>query len=391
MSYNFDERVSRHNTNCYKWDVDSPEQDVIPLWVADMDFKVAPRIVDALHARVAHGIFGYTKVPQSFYDAIVGWYSRRYGCRVAPESIIYTSGVVPAVSAIIKAIAGDQGCGVLMQTPAYNCFFSSIANNKCHIVENKLIQDGDTYNIDFDDFEAKAKLPDTRIFLLCSPHNPVGRIWTADELRRMADICLANDVVIVADEIHSGIIMPGHAFTPFGAIGDKYQDGCVITASCSKSFNTAGLQISYIIARDGKLRRAVDKAINVNEVCDVNPFGVIALQVAFNECEDWLSEMCAYVWANFEFLSTFLAERLPSVRLTRLQATYLAWLDCRAFGLSSQELGETLLRDAKVRVSPGNIYGAPDGFIRLNLACPRAQLAEGLERMAHCLESRNLR
>lgn len=385
MTFNFDERISRHNTDCYKWDIDSPEQDIVPLWVADMDFRVAPRIVSALQKRVAHGVFGYTKVPQSFYDSIVGWYSRRYSCSVDPSSIIYTSGVVPAVSAIIKAIAGDEGCGVLMQTPAYNCFFSSIANNRCHVVENKLVPAGDTYKIDFDDFEAKAKLPETKIFLLCSPHNPVGRIWSADELRRMAEICQRNGVVVVADEIHSGIIMPGYAFTPFGAIGGQYQDNCVITASCSKSFNLAGLQISYIIASNPKLRRAVDKAINVNEVCDVNPFGVIALQVAFNECEDWLSEMCAYVQANFDYLAGFLAQKLPAVKLTRLQATYLAWLDCRELGLSSQGLGEKLLKEGRVRVSPGNIYGAPEGFIRLNLACPRAQLAEGLERIAKTL------
>lgn len=385
MTYDFDARVSRHNTDCYKWDVDAPEKDVIPLWVADMDFRVAPKIVDALRRRVDHAIFGYTKVPDSFYEAITNWYSRRYACHFEKEWILYTSGVVPAVSAIIKAMAGEEGCGVLMQTPAYNCFFSSIANNKCHVVENKLVASGDTYDVDFDDFERKAALPDTKIFLLCSPHNPVGRIWTADELRRMADICQRHGVSVIADEIHSGIIMPGHNFTPFGNIGDKYQGSCVIAASCSKSFNTAGLQISYIIARDARLRQAVDKAINVNEVCDVNPFGVIALQVAFNECEDWLTEMCAYVKGNYDYLLDFMARRLPMVKVARLEATYLAWADCRALGLSSERLGAKLLNEARVRVSPGNIYGAPEGFLRINLACPRGQFAEGMERMARCL------
>lgn len=387
MKYNFDERVSRHDTNCYKWDIDSPDDDIIPLWVADMDFRVAPKIVEALHRRVDHQIFGYTKVPQSFYDAITSWYSRRYGCHIDGGSILYTSGVVPAVSAIIKALAPAQGCGVLLQTPAYNCFFSSIANNGCHLVENKLIPRADTYDIDFDDFERKAALPDVRIFLLCSPHNPVGRIWTPDELRRMADICARHGVLIIADEIHSGIIMPGYTFTPFAAIGDEYQDTCVVTASSSKSFNTAGLQISYIIARNAQLRRAIDRAINVNEVCDVNPFGVIALQVAFNECEDWLDQMCAYVKANHDYLVRFLANELPTLSATRLEATYLAWVDCRALTFSSHTLGELLLSKAKVRVSPGDIYGAPNGFIRINLACPRAQLAEGLRRMAECLKT----
>lgn len=386
MKYDFDEPVIRRGTDCYKWDIDSPSDDIIPLWVADMDFRVAPKIASALQARVAHGVFGYTKVPQSFYDAITNWYSRRYGCEVQSGSILYTSGVVPAVSAIIKALAGEDGCGVLMQTPAYNCFFSSIKNNKCHVVENKLVKNGDSYDIDFDDFEAKASLPETKIFLLCSPHNPVGRIWTRDELRRMADICRRNGVTVVADEIHSGIIMPGHEFFPFAGIGDEYQDACVITSSCSKSFNLAGLQISYIIARNSKLRRTVDRAINVNEVCDVNPFGVIALQVAFNECEDWLEEMCAYVKANHDYLSAFLSANMPGVSTSRLEATYLAWLDCRRLGLSSERLGELLLREARVRVSPGDIYGAPEGFIRLNLACPRAQLAEGLKRIAECLK-----
>lgn len=385
MTYNFDQRISRHNTDCFKWDVDAPEQDIIPLWVADMDFAVAPKIVEALKKRMEHPIFGYTRPPKSFYDAIVSWYARRYGCQISSDSILYTPGVVPAISAIIKGLVGDDKCGVLMQTPAYNCFFSSIKNNNCYIVENKLVPNGDTYDIDFADFEAKAKLPDTKIFLLCNPQNPVGRIWTPEELRRMADICLANDVTIISDEIHSGIIMPGETFTSFASLDDKYQDHCVITASCSKSFNTAGLHISYVIARNGKLRRAADRGININEVCDVNPFGVIALQVAFNECEDWLSEMCAYVRANYDYLADFLTQNLPSIKLTRLQATYLAWLDCRALGLTSEQLGEKLLNEGKVRVSPGNIYGAPEGYIRVNLACPRGQLAEGLDRMAKCL------
>ena len=382
MTYNFDKLTRRDGTNCFKWDIDDKDDHIIPLWVADMDFEADPKIVDALHKRVDHAIFGYTKVPTSFYDAIRNWYSRRYNWQIQNDWILYTTGVVPAVSSIIKAISGGKPCGVLAQTPAYNHFFSSINNNGCHLVENKLVQVGDSYNIDFEDFERKAALPDTKIFILCSPHNPVGRIWTVDELRKMADICRRHDVKIIADEIHSGIIMPGNSFTPFGNIGAEYQEDAVVTASCTKNFNIAGLGISYIIAKNEKLRAAIDRALNINEVCDVNPFGVIALQVAFNECEDWLSEMCKYVYGNYEALVDFFARRVPGWKATRLQATYLAWVDCRASGLSSEDLGRKLLSDAKVRVSSGDIYGEPDGFIRINLACPRARLLEALERIA---------
>lgn len=385
MNYNFDKLTERRRTDCWKWDIDDPQADVIPLWVADMDFEAAPKIVEALRQRVEHAVFGYTKVPDSFFEAIRGWYSRRYGWSVETDWIIPTIGVVPAVSASIMALSGGEPCGVLCQTPAYNHFFSSIRNCGCHLVENRLVANGDTYDIDFDDFERKAALPDTKIFLLCSPHNPTGRIWTADELRRMAAICRSHGVKIIADEIHSGIIMPGHSFTPFGSIGDEFQDDAVVTASCSKSFNIAGLQISYLIAKEQRLRAAVNRVVNVNEVCDVNPFGVIALQVAFNECEDWLDQMCQYVWANYQFLVDFLAAHFPDWKASRLMATYLAWVDCRASGLSSKELGHKLLDEAAVRVASGDIYGEPSGFIRVNLACPRQRLEEALSRIAKTL------
>ena len=383
MSYNFDKLTSRHNTNSWKWDIDAPDADVIPLWVADMDFEAAPKILDALRCRLDHAVFGYTKVPNSFYEAIQGWYSRRYGWSVQKDWILYTTGVVPAVSASIMALSGGEPCGVLCQTPAYNHFFSSIRNCRCHLVENRLVPNGDTFDIDFDDFERKAALPDTKIFLLCSPHNPTGRIWSPDELRRMADICRRRGVKIIADEIHSGIIMPGYHFTPFGAIGDEFQQDAIVTSSCTKSFNLAGLQICYFIIANPTLRAAVNRVVNVNEICDVNPFGVSALQVAFNECEDWLTEMCQYVEGNYQLLVQFLADTLPGWKASRLMATYLAWVDCQATGLNSEQLGRKLLTEAKVRVSSGDIYGEPDGFIRINLACPRPRLAEALKRIAN--------
>lgn len=381
MRYDFDKLTRRSGTDCWKWDIDREEEGVVPLWVADMDFEVAPRITAALRERVEHGIFGYTKVPMSFYDSIRGWYSRRYGWEIENEWIEYTTGVVPAVSAIIKALSGGEGCGVLVQTPAYNHFFSSIRNNGCRVVENRLVRSGDSYDIDFEDFERKAADGGTRIFLLCSPHNPVGRIWSAEELRRMAGICHRHGVKIIADEIHSGLIMPGEVFTPFGMVGEEYQDEAVVTASCTKSFNVAGLGISYIIARNGEVRRLIDRAINVNEVCDVNPFGVIALQTAYNECEDWLGELCEYVKGNYETMKGMIEGGVAGWKVMRLQATYLAWVDCRSSGVSSEELGRRLLSEGRVRVSSGEIYGEPGGYIRINLACPRARLVEAVGRI----------
>lgn len=381
MKYDFDEIVNRRGTNSVKWD-EAKEEGVIPMWVADMDFKAAPCILDALKKRVEHGVFGYTIVPDSYYESIISWFERRHQWHIERDWIIYTSGVVPAISAIIKALT-EPGDKVLVQTPVYNCFFSSIRNNGCTIAENALVRKGNSYEIDFDDFERQAADEKTKVFLLCNPHNPAGRVWTQEELSRMNDICLRHGVKVIADEIHCELVMPGHEFTPFSAVSKACQDNCITTNSPTKSFNIAGLQIANIITSNAEDRQKIDRAININEVCDVNPFGVIALQAAYNEGEDWIDQLNVYLWENYQALKTFFKDNLPQLEVIDLEGTYLVWVNVRATGMTGDELTEKLLKEGKVFVNRGTMYGKTTGedYIRINIAMPRSLMLEGLKRI----------
>lgn len=384
MQYDFDTIIPRRETNSYKWD--TPEEEgVLPMWVADMDFRTAPAIVDALSRRVEHGIFGYTKVPDAYYDAVVRWFGSRHHWQIDPRWMIYTSGVVPALSAIIKALT-EPGDKVIVQTPAYNCFFSSIRNDGCELSANNLVYRGGRYTIDFDDLEAKAADQRAKLLLLCNPHNPVGRVWTQEELLRIGEICLRHGVMVVADEIHCELTYEGHDYTPFASLSDEFLQHSVTCISPSKAFNLAGLQIANIVAADDAVRRRIDRAININEVCDVNPFGVIATIAAYGEGGAWLDALRKYLWENYEYLRRFFAERLPQYPVLPLEGTYLVWIDCRASGLDSDAVTERLQEQQRLMVNPGTMYGpGGEGFIRLNIACPRTLLADGLERMARVL------
>lgn len=384
-TFDFDTVINRRGTNSYKWDI-VKEEDVIPLWVADMDFKAAPAILEALKKRVEHGVFGYTLVPDSYYEAIINWFARRHNWQIDRSWIIYTTGVVPAVSCAIKALT-LPGEKVLIQTPDYNCFFSSIKNNGCEVAENELVRLGDSYEVDFEDFERQCADEKTTVFLLCNPHNPAGRVWTKEELERMNDICLAHGVRVISDEIHCELVMPGHRFTPFAAISDACRDNSVVLNSPTKAFNIAGLQIANIICADPAMRRRIDRAVNINEVCDVNPFGVVALQAAYNESEEWLDSLNHYIWGNYLALKEFIAKELPRLEVTRLEGTYLAWVDIKATGLTSDEAYGKLMKEGRVYVNSGTMYGrrAGEGYLRINLACPRATLLEGMKRMGGVL------
>jgi cystathionine beta-lyase len=384
-TFDFDTVINRRGTNSYKWDI-VKEEDVIPLWVADMDFKAAPTILEALKKRVEHGVFGYTLVPDSYYEAIINWFARRHNWQIDRSWIIYTTGVVPAVSCAIKALT-LPGEKVLIQTPDYNCFFSSIKNNGCEVAENELVRRGDSYEVDFEDFERQCADEKTTVFLLCNPHNPAGRVWTKEELERMNDICLTYGVRVISDEIHCELVMPGHRFTPFAAISDACRDNSVVLNSPTKAFNIAGLQIANIICADPAMRRRIDRAVNINEVCDVNPFGVVALQAAYNESEEWLDSLNHYIWGNYLALKEFIAKELPRLEVTRLEGTYLAWVDIKATGLTSDEAYGKLMKEGRVYVNSGTMYGrrAGEGYLRINLACPRATLLEGMKRMGGVL------
>ena len=385
MKFNFDEPVNRHDTNSYKWDSLDMEN-VIPLWVADMDFKTAPCIIETLRKRVEHGIFGYTRVPDKYYEATINWFSRRHNWQINASDIIYTSGVVPAISAIIKALT-QPGDHVIVQTPVYNCFFSSIKNNGCIVSENVLVNEGNTFYIDFEDLEEKASDPKAKVMLLCNPHNPSGRVWTYNELSQNYDICKKNNVIVGSDEIHCELVYPPFVYIPFCSLSDEAAANSVACISPSKSFNIAGLQIANIVCKDEEMRKKIDKAININEVCDVNPFGVLATISAYNEGEPWLTELIDYLQRNYEYLVDFFQNELPDFPVTKLEGTYLVWVDCRKMGISSGELEEKLIREAGVWLNPGSMYGdAGEGFMRINIACPRARLAEGLSRLKKILK-----
>ena len=386
MKYDFDEIIPRRHTNSYKWD-GATDSNVLPLWVADMDFRTAPAITEALKQRVEHGIFGYTRVPDEYYEAVTAWFKRRHGWDIRREWMIYTSGVVPAISAIIKALTGP-GDKVLVQTPVYNCFFSSIRNNGCEVASSPLVYEDRTYRMDLEDLERKASDEKTKVMLLCNPHNPAGRVWTREELTAVGEICIRHGVTVVSDEIHCELVYSGHRHIPFASISDDFLRHSVTCVSPSKAFNIAGLQIANIIAPDETMRRRIDKATNINEVCDVNPFGVIATMAAYNEGEEWLGQLLDYLWQNYLFLVEFCRTHLPDFPVARLEGTYLAWMDCRTLGIGSEELEQLLVGEAKLWLNAGTMYGAEgEGFMRWNLACPRSVLKQALARFKAFVEN----
>lgn len=382
--YDFDQLIERRNTGCVKWD-EMPSPDVIPLWVADMDFAVAPAIQEAICQRAQHPIFAYTYVQDDYYDAVISWYERRHHWKIEREWILYTIGVVPAMSVAVKALT-MPGEKVLILSPDYNCFFSSIKNNGCEVVES-VLQFNDSNNrfeVDWQDFEQQCADDKCTVFLLCSPHNPTGRVWTPEELKQMSDICRKHHVRIVSDEIHCELIMPGHTFCTIGSIDTD----AIILSSPSKSFNIAGLQMANIICKDVATRRRLDRAININEVCDVNPFAPEAVKAAYNESEDWVDALNLYLWDNYLALCDFCSKHLPQWKVMPLEGTYLVWIDVSACCDSVATYSEEILKIAKVWLNPGTMYGpkSGEGYIRINLACPRSRLTEALERIKNTIK-----
>ena len=392
MNYNFDEIVTRRGSNCIKWD-EAEDPNIIPLWVADMDFHVYPGITEALRKRVEHGVFGYSLVPQTYYDAVIRWFRDRHGAKGwKREHFIYTIGVVPAISAIIHALTlpGDK---VLVNTPVYNCFFSSIRNQGCIAEEVPLLLNeasqpsplnpSPAFTIDWDAFERACADPKVRIFLLCNPHNPAGRVWTREELQRMGEICFRHDVFVISDEIHCEFVAPGYQYIPFSSLGEQFLQNSATCVAASKAFNIAGLQNADIIVADPDKRYRIDRAINIFETCDVNPFGIVATEAAFTDGgAEWLKQLNDYVLGNYNYLRDLFAEKLPQLWVAPHEGTYLAWVDCTAAGLPSPAIADHLYHKDKVWIADGEAYGERQrSFIRINLACPRATLAEGLRRI----------
>lgn len=388
MIYDFNKEIERRGTNCVKWD--EAEEGVLPLWVADMDFETAPCVQEAILQRAQHGVYGYNLVPESFYDAIIWWNSHRHGWTPRREWMLYTSGVVPAISAIIKGLC-RPGEGVLFFTPAYNCFFSSVRNNGCRLVEFPLTwaSTDEYYTIDFEALEQMIISEKPRLLLLCNPHNPTGRVWTHEELETLAQLCCRHDVIVLSDEIHCEFVDPelGRRYQPFAPIAEKSGCSWVIANAPNKAFNIAGLQTAYIVASDKDFRTRIDRAINDNEVCDINCFSFVALQAAYTpEGEEWLDQLVAYIYANYRFFRETMKAARPELPIAHLEGTYLAWVDVSSWACqppydgSSERLAAELRLQRKVWINGGEMYGQ-GGFLRVNLATQRSRLAEALRRI----------
>ena len=389
MTYDFDKVIPRRGTNCVKWD-ECPDADTIPMWVADMDFETAPCVTRAIQQRAEHGVFGYNLVPESFYDSIISWNRRRHQWSISREWLMYTIGVVPAVSAVIKGLT-KPGDAVAFFTPAYNCFFSSVRNNGCRLVEEPLTWDAasTTYSIDFAHLEETLRREQIRLFVLCNPHNPTGRVWRQDELTRLAQLCRRYGVIVLSDEIHCEFVHPrlGRRYLPFAPIAES--EGCawVVTNAPNKAFNIAGLQTAYIVAADADFRTRIDRAINDNEVCDLNCFSFVALEAAYSaDGEAWLDELVAYIYANYELFCQMVHAELPQLPIAPLEGTYLAWMDVSRLTSDADALAARIKEKEKVWVNGSGMYGGK-GFLRVNLAAPRSLVEEGTSRLIRGLQS----
>lgn len=376
------EYIDRRGSDCYKWDSEQA-QGTLPLWVADMDFKAAQPIIKAMQRRLEHGVFGYSIVPQANYDAVASWFSRRHGWTgINTSNLLYTTAVVPAISAIFKALqlrkqSSCEPLRILTFTPAYNCFFACIENMCCELVASPLVLRDNRFEINWEELETKAQNAD--VFLLCNPHNPTGRVWSREELERLADIMRRHHLFVLSDEIHCEFAFPGHSYTPFATIAINDTDFCVCT-SASKAFNIAGLLCADIYVPNAELFAQINHALEIHEVNGLNPFGLVAQVAAYNESEAWLDELNAQVYANFCYLRDFLHENLPMLLLHETEGTYLAWVNIEALGIPSETFCEQLAKEQKVLLNPSGMYGGT-GYVRINLATSHEVLAEALNRI----------
>lgn len=390
MSYNFDEIVDRKGSWSIKHDFamerGKPE-DLLPLWVADMDFKTAPEIIQELLQSVSHGIYGYTESKQEYFEAVANWYKSRFNWEVKREWLVKTPGIVYAIACAVRAYT-QEGEAVLIQQPVYYPFSGTILANRRQLVNNPLVYEDGAYRIDYEDFEAKIVRHKVKLFILCSPHNPVGRVWTEEELTRMGDICLKYGVIVVSDEIHSDFIYSGYRHSIFAGLKAEYLQNSIICTAPSKTFNLAGLQVSNIFIADRNLRHRFRDEIRASGYSQLNTMGLVACRAAYERGEAWLEELLIYLTDNLTFVREFLGERLPQIKLVEPQGTYLIWLDFRALGLSDELLEELIVKKAKLWLDEGTMFGEEgSGFQRLNIACPREILRQALMQLESAVNS----
>lgn len=379
MPYDFDKSVDRRNTHSMKWDVKENE---LPMWVADMDFQTAPEIRAAIQKRAAHGVFGYSIVPEEWYQVYTDWWRRRHGFSMEKDWLIFCTGVVPAISSMVRKLT-TVGENVLIQTPVYNIFFNSIVNNGRNVVESPLRYDGNTYQMDFEDLEGKLSNPQTTLMILCNPHNPVGRIWSREELGQIGELCRKYHVTVISDEIHCDLTAPGQEYVSFASVSESCRNSSITCIAPTKAFNLAGLQTAAVVVPDSNLRHKVWRSLNTDEVAEPNSFAVEAAVAAFTKGEAWLDALREYIQENKNFVEDYLKKEVPQIRPVSSQATYLMWLDCRDMPGCATEFTQYLREHTGLYLSEGRQYGeSGSSFIRMNIACPKSRLEDGLECLA---------
>ncbi len=389
MKYDFDKIIDRRNSNSAKWDNVEHlfgSKDVLPMWVADMDFDAPAPVIEALQKRAGEGIYGYLKRPDSYYDAVIDWVKRRHGWNIDREWITFSPGVVCGISVAILALS-QQGDEIITQPPVYYPFFRIIKNNGRQLVYNPLSLVDGRYRMDFDDLQEKAG-PRAKMMILCNPHNPVGRVWERDDLERVGEFCLENKIILISDEIHSDLVFEGHAHVPTASISEDISQNTITCMAPSKTFNLAGLKSSAIIIPNKDIRRSFDLMLENISIRMDNIFGAVALESAYRYGEEWLEQLLEYLAGNLKFTRDFLDKKIPGIKAMDLEGTYLLWLDCQGLGLTDEALKELMDKEAMVGLDEGPMFGpGGEGFQRMNIACPRATLEEGLRRIEKAVKS----
>lgn len=384
MKYDFNKVINRRGTNSNKWDMKG--EDILPVWVADMDFKAPQPVIDALKERIEHGIFGYSHSSENYYQSIINWQKKRHYWNIEKDWILFSPGVVPGIHMLVNALT-QPGDKVILQKPVYYPFFSAVKNNGCHILNNPLKHENGRYTMDFEDLEKKASDPRAKLLILCSPHNPVGRVWTKEELTKLGKICLKHNVTVISDEIHGDLVYKKYKHIPFASISKEFADNSVTCFAPSKTFNLAGLQTSCIIIPCPIKRKLYENVLTSNAIGNANVFGLIALEAAYTYGEEWLEQLLDYLQENINFMKEYIEENMPELNVIEPEGTYLVWIDCRKLGLTGKELEDLMLNKAKIWFDEGYIFGPEgEGFERINIACPRAILKEALERMKNAIE-----
>ena len=390
MKYNFDEVIDRSGNRAAKYDERIKKfgtADVIPLWVADMDFKTAQPIIDGLKAKAEEGIWGYTSRPDSYFEAICSWQERRNGWKIDRSLVSWSLGVVPALSAIVKVFS-QPGDKVMIQTPVYSEFYDVTEAWGRQVVENRLVEKDGSWTVDFEDFEKKAK--EVKIFLLCSPHNPLGIVWTKEQLQKMAEICIANNVLMVSDEIHSDLIFHGKKHIPTATVTEEIGKHIISCISGTKTFNLAGLQASTTVFPNADIKKKFDTFWMNMDIHRNNAFSSVAMEIAFNQGEEWLEQLLEYLDGNFELIRSYCAENIPQIKPNIPDATYLVWLDCRDLGMDNETLRRFMIEKAGLGLNEGYTFGRSlSGYMRLNAACPRSVLEKALGQLKAAVDALN--